>query len=263
MIQKLLLIFLVVFSASSSLLAQEDTLEVIDPKKSGRSELLINAVVQYQIPQASLSNKFKPFIGLGGGIMYKTRSEWYIGAEGVFMFNDNTKDANSVISDIISTNGTIIGSNGRVANIFISQRGMSLQFLKIGKLLWKKPVLNGNPSSGLMGSVGIGILQHQYRIIDRNGGAPQLSSEYAKGYDQLRNGFSANPFIGYVYFDQDKFINFILGLEYNIAWTQSRRDFDFILMKKDESRTTDQLLSLKLIWHIPIRKKLSRDYYYF
>ena len=261
MVRRLYIILFLLISSAFIALGQEDS--TASDRKPGRSELLINAIVQYQIPQSDLSDKYRSFIGLGGGLMYKTRNDWYIGMEGACMFNDKTKNANAVISDILSTNGTIIGSNGRVANIFISQRGMSLQFLKIGKLLWKKPVLNGNPSSGLMGSMGFGILQHQYRIIDRNGGAPQLSSTYTKGYDQLRNGFSANPFLGYVYFDKDKFINFILGLEYNIAWTQSRRDFDFLLMKKDDSKTTDQLLSLKLIWHIPIRKKLSRDYYYF
>ena len=256
-------ILLAIFFLSFSLQlvsAQADSLQV---KKVERSELLINAVIQWTTVQGDLQQKFKNFIGLGGGVMYKTKKDWYFGAEGVFMFNDQSKNSSQVVSDIMSSNGTIIGLNGRVAEIFISQRGMSLQFLKVGKLIWKKPILNGNPSSGLLALCGFGILQHQYRIIDRNGSAPQISNEYAKGYDQLRNGLSINPFLGYVYFDNDKFINFILGLEYNLAFTQSRRDFDFLLMKKDDSKTTDHLISLKLTWNIPIRKKLSRDYYYF
>lgn len=256
----IILTFLLCFPS----LAQQETDSVkATLKDPRRNEILINAVVKWSLVQGDLQAKFKNFVGFGGGFMFKTKSEWYIGAEGTFMFNDDVKNANAVIEDIVTSNGSIIGQNGRVANIFISQRGMDLQFLKIGKLLWKKPVLNGNPSSGIMGMVGFGILQHQYRIIDRNGTAPQLSDAYTKGYDQLRNGFAVNPFIGYVYFDRDKFINFILGVEYNLAWTQSRRSWDFLLMKKDDSQTTDQLISLKLIWNIPIRKKLSRDYYYF
>ncbi|MEQ8358525.1 MAG: hypothetical protein RH860_03490 [Cytophagales bacterium] len=259
------ILILTFFFQSTILLSQSDStqIETENSGKKGRSELLINAISQLQSPQGTLSEKFKNFIGLGGGLMFKTRNDWYFGAEGVFMFNDNTKNANAVVSDILSSNGTIIGANGRTANIFISQRGMSLQFLKVGKLLWKKPVLNGNSSSGILGMLGAGILQHQYRIIDRNGNAPQVSPEYAKGYDELRNGLSINPFLAYVYFDQDKFINFMFGIEYTLAFTESRRDYDFLLMRKDDSKTTDHLVSLKLIWHIPIRKKLSRDYYYF
>lgn len=241
-----------------SLIGQDST----EVQRKGQSEILINAIVQYNALQGELESKYKNFVGLGGGLMYKTRNDWYIGMEGEFLFRDNTKNQNDVIANI-SNNGKVLGENGRVSNIFITQRGMSLQFLKIGKLLWKRPVLNGNSSSGILTTVGIGILQHQFRIIDRSGKAPQLSKNYAKGYDQMRNGLSVNPFIGYVYYDNEKFINFILGVEYTLAWTESRRSFDFGLMKKDESVDLDRMLNLKLIWNIPIRKKLSRDYYYF
>ncbi len=262
---KSIIIVLVLFFQCAFIYAQSDStaVDTLAREKKGQAELLINAVVQLHSPQGDLGEKFKDFIGLGGGLMYKTRNDWYFGFDGVFMFNDKTKSANAVVADIIAGNGSIIGANGRNADIFISQRGMSLQFLKVGKLLWKKPMLNGNPSSGLLGMMGFGLLQHQYRIIDRNGSAPQLSPRYAKGYDELRNGLSLNPYLGYVYFDQDKFINFTLGVEYSLAFTESRRDFNFLMKKKDDSKTTDHLVSLKLTWFIPIRKKLSRDYYYF
>lgn len=259
------IIILILILQCAFLNAQSDSTSAdsIIIEKKGRAELLINAVVQLHNPRGALGEKYRNFVGLGGGLMYKTKRDWYFGAEGVFMFNDKTKNPDAVISDILSGNGTIIGANGRSASVFISQRGMSLQFLKVGKLLWKKPVLNGNSSSGILGMMGFGILQHQYRIIDRNSSAPQISPDYAKGYDELRNGMSLNPFLGYVYFDQDKFINFSLGIEYTLAFTESRRDFNFLMMKKDDSKTTDHLVSLKLVWFIPIRKKLSRDYYYF
>ncbi len=256
------LIIIFIFISAISTKAQVDSTSV-STTKEGRSEVLINGIVQWSTVQGDLQDKFKNFIGLGGGFLYKTKSEWYIGFDGAFMFNDKTKNAEAVISDILSSNGTIIGANGRATNIFISQRGMTLQFLKVGHLVWRKKVLNGNPSSGLLAMTGIGLLQHQYRIIDRDNSAPQLAGNYSKGYDQLRNGLSVNPFLGYVYYDNDKFINFILGIEYSLAFMESRRDFDFLLMKKDETKTTDHLVSLKLIWNIPIRKKMSRDYYYF
>jgi hypothetical protein len=253
---KLTLLILLFFTGSIN---AQDSVEVEDTR---RSEVLINAVLNYGIPQGDLSSKYKNFFGLGAGMMFKTKSDWYWGFEGQFLFSDNTKNGNSIISSI-SSNGIIIGENGRVANIFITQRGMSLQFLKLGRMLWNRPILNGNESSGVLGTVGFGVFQHQYRIIDRSGAAPQLSPIYSKGYDQLRNGFSLSPYLAYIYYDADKFINFSIGIEYTLAWTESRRDFDFALMKKDESKTLDQMLNLKLIWNIPIRKKLSRDFYYF
>lgn len=250
-------------SNSKSTVFNDSTKTEAEVEKKGRSEVIINAITSYQMPSGPLAQKFNPFYGLGAGFLYKTRSNWYIGVDGVWLFNDRTKNPEDVIDLIIASNGTLIGQDGQRGNPFISQRGLSLQFLKIGKLLVKAPVLSGNENSGIVGMLGFGLFQNQYRIIDRDNTLPQISKDYAKGYDELRNGFSVNPFLGYVYFDQNKFINFIFGIEYTGAWTKSRRDYNFGLMMKDETNYYDESFNIKLMWNIPIRKKLSRDYYYF
>ncbi len=244
--------------------AQEefDSLLKKQPEDPRMNEFLITAILEYNIPQQDYADKFYGHPGLGAGFYWKSKNDLYLGADLVFFFSDRIKQTD-ILSNITNSLGYVIGGDGEPANIEISQRGYNLTFLRVGKLLVHSGFWHGNIHSGLVGMIGGGLFQYKYRIVDNTGTVPGLSEEYKKGYDELTNGFCLTPMLGYFYFDKKKYLNFFLAVEYRIAWTQNRRDWNFNSMERDDSLRNDQAWTIKLGWFFPIRKKQSRDYYFF
>jgi hypothetical protein len=65
-----------------------------------------------------------------------------------------------------------------------------------------------------------------------------------------------------MYLDKNRRINFFVNLEFTQAFTQSRREFNFNEMRKDNTRRTDLLYGLKIGWIFPVYKKLPQEFYY-
>jgi hypothetical protein len=92
--------------------------------------------------------------------------------------------------------------------------------------------------------------------------APQITGDYAKGYDRLTAGFNLNQFIGYYFMSKSRVLNFYAGFEFYQAFTKSRRDYIFDLMQKDESNHFDLFYGIKVGWMIPIYNRAPDKYYY-
>lgn len=120
-----------------------------------------------------------------------------------------------------------------------------------------------NPNSGILFSIGGGILQHKIRIENDGNNAPQIINEYKLGYDKMRYGFCLTQFVGYVYFSKSQILNFYTGLEFYQAWTKSGRSWDFNLMGKDNNSYLDMLYSFKFGWIIPIYSKEPQKFYFY
>ncbi|PLX14029.1 MAG: hypothetical protein C0594_00545, partial [Marinilabiliales bacterium] len=118
-----------------------------------------------------------------------------------------------------------------------------------------------NPNSGILFNVGGGILQHKIHIEVEYNNTPQIQGDYVKGYDRLTNGFAMSEFIGYIYFSDNKILNFYGGFEFIQAFTQSRRSYDYFSMTRDTKKRTDLLYSIKIGWIIPLYKKIPQKYY--
>lgn len=244
--------------------AQEtmDSLDLKKPENPRLNEFLITGIVEFNWPQLDYAERFNPHPGIGLGFYWKSKNDIYLGADFTAYFADNIKET-GVISNLLTSSGYVIGGNGQAAEITISQRGYNLNFLKVGKLLLQSGLINGNIHSGIVGMIGFGLLQHKIRIVDQSGSVPGLTKDYLKGYDKLSNGFSLSPSIGYAYYDRKKYVNFLLSVEYRMAWTKNRRDWNHVDMEKDETLRMDNSWIFRLSWYFPIRKKRSKDYYYF
>ncbi|MFC1734322.1 hypothetical protein ACFL6I_28800, partial [candidate division KSB1 bacterium] len=143
---------------------------------------------------------------------------------------------------------------------YLQERGFYAS-VKLGYLI---PIFNSNPNSGLLVMSGVGLLQHKIRIQDSENNAPQISGDYKKGYDLLSNGLGINEFVGYLNLSKSRLLNFYIGFELNQAWTQNRRDYNFVLMGKDETNRFDLLYGIRIGWIFPIYgMQKGGEYYYY
>ncbi|MCF8298817.1 MAG: hypothetical protein K9J13_14810 [Saprospiraceae bacterium] len=230
----------------------------VSVKDSVISTAFFTAHYQYQIPGGDLSGSFLGSSGIGSSFMYKTNNNWLFGFDYNFFFRDTVKGSDTILKNISTSLGQVIDGNGIYAEINMYERGF-YSTAKIGKLF---PVFGPNDNSGICVIAGGGLLQHKIRIENTDNTAPQLSGDYKKGYDRLTNGFALSEFVGYMYMGNRKIVSFYAGFEFVQAWTQSRRDYDFVLMGKDDKKRFDTLSGFKFGWIIPLYKRKPQKYYY-
>ncbi len=226
-------------------------------RDSAISFFVIGGTFAYQIPGGDLSDRFGNDFNVGGTFQWKTNKNWIFGIDGNFIFGEDIKE-NTILDKISTSQGFIINEAGFYADVFLYERGFMFQG-KAGKIF---PVMGPNPNSGLMATLGVGLLQHKIRIEDKGNTAPQVSEEYKKGYDRLTNGLSLTEFIGYVNFGNHRLVNFQAGFEFTQAFTKSRRNYNFDTMMRDDKSRIDLLMGIRLAWIIPLYKQAPRAYYY-
>ncbi len=220
---------------------------------------LFHAYYVYQVPGNDLALRFGNNSMIGGGFLYKFKSNLVTGVEGGFIFSENVKDKSSYLDLIATSDGFVISEGGTFAGVFLHQRGFNFN-ARIGGII---PCIGPNPNSGILLMAGGGILQHKIRFEVPDNNVPQLNSEYRKGYDRLTNGPSISQFIGYVHFGSEKTINFHIGLEFTQAWTQSRRPWDFDRFQADTQKRFDSLWGIRAGWILPLYKRTTKEFYYF
>lgn len=243
----LLLIMLVISPAFSQ----------VNIKDSAIFTPLIYATYSYMFPGGDLAERFGGTSSIGGGIIFKTRSNWLLGAEGNFMFGGTVKGQDSLLTGISTPEGFIIDANGYYADVLFYERGYNI-FGKIGKVI---PILSPNPNCGITVLVGGGFLQNKIRIHNPGNTAPQIYGDYRKGYDRLNNGFAVTGSIGYMYLGNTRLLNFYAGFEFTQAWTKSKRDRDFDTGKQDTKKYSSQWYGIKVCWMIPLYKRTPREFY--
>jgi hypothetical protein len=215
------------------------------------------ATYAYQFPSGDLAKRFGPNSSVGGGFMFKTRSNWLFAAEGNYLFGNNVKNGDSLLKNIATPDGFVINADGFYAEIGFAETGFNV-IGKVGKLF---PVLSPNPNSGPSILIGGGYIQDKIRIHDNDNTARQLQGDYKKGYDRLNNGWLVTGTIGYLFLSDSRLINFFVGFEFTQSWTKYRRDVNFDTGIHDNSSLTSQFYGAKVKWVIPLYKRKPKDYY--
>jgi hypothetical protein len=205
------------------------------------------------------SKRFGPNSEVGGGFMLKTKNNWLIFIESTYIFGGKIREKN-VFGEIISANNSIIGQDGLDADVRIFQRGGKLPLIKIGKIIPFK-IGNASKNSGFFACMGWGILHHKIKIEDVTNTAPQVTGDYAKGYDRLTNGTMLVENIGYLYLDRKRYVNVFAMLEFTQGFTKNRRIIDFATGIQDTKQRLDLLYGFKFGIGFPIYKKLPDEYY--
>ena len=191
--------------------------------------------------------------------MYKTKNNLLLSFDANFIFGDQVNNSDSILWMVLTNAGYIIDGNGTFAQYNMSERGYSIDF-NIGKIF---NVVSSSPNSGILLQGGIGYLAHRMSIEVQNESAPQITGDYAKGYDRLTGGFSLNQFIGYFYMGRSRILNFYAGFQFYQAFTKSQRDYIFDKMGRDDNHYTDFFYGIKVGWMIPVYNRAPEAYYYY
>ncbi len=211
-----------------------------------------------QFPGGDLADRFGMNSSVGGGMLFKTASNWMFGFDANYIFGKNIENKDELLSNIKTSYDFIIDNSGLPAEINFHERGFSV-FGRFGKLF---PVLSPNPNSGVFVMAGLGFLQHKIHIESLDNMTAAVAGDYRKGYDKLCSGLAVNQMVGYLYMGNSRVVNFYAGFEFTQAWTKSRREYDFTEMKKDVENRFDLLNGFKVGWVISIYKREAREYYF-
>ncbi len=212
----------------------------------------------YQFPGGDIAEQYGNNSTIGAGMMYKSRKNILFSLDVNFLFGSDIKNSDSILRFVLTDTGYIIDGNGVYALYSMYERGYSINF-RAGKVF---NLLAANPNSGIFFMGGIGYLAHRLNIDVQHETAPQITGDYAKGYDRLTAGFNLNEFIGYYFMSKSRVLNFYAGFEFYQAFTKSQRDYIFDLMQKDESNHIDLFYGIKIGWMIPIYDRAPDKYYY-
>jgi hypothetical protein len=228
--------------------------------KSASSIPMFYGFYGYQWPGGDLDEQFGSNSVIGPGFMLKTKSNLVFGAEYNFHFGNNVKNGMEILKNILNSDGNVISSDGTPSLVASFERGNSFG-VKFGKLF---PVSSKDRNSGVFFTVGTGYMIHKIRIEVENQSAPQLKGDYKRGYDRLSGGIMLNQTIGFMYFGDNKLLNFTLSVDFFEAWVKPYRDYYFDLMAPPpEERQFDFLIGPKIAWMIPLRARNADKYYYY
>jgi len=212
----------------------------------------------YQFPGGDIAKQYGNNSTIGGGMMYKSKKNVLLSFDVNFLFGSDIKNSDSILKMVLTDNGFIIDGNGVYTLYSMYERGYSINF-RMGKVF---NLLAANPNSGIFFMGGIGYLAHRLNIDVQHETAPQITGDYAKGYDRLTTGFNLNEFIGYYFMSKSRVLNFYAGFEFYQAFTKSRRDYIFDLMQKDDVNHFDLFYGIKIGWMIPMYDRAPDKYYY-
>lgn len=242
------------FSLIISNLSEAQSIKV---KDSAVNVSMIHVQGSYLIPAKDMSTRFGNCMSIGGGFLQKTKRNILWGAEINFISGNDIKEK-YIFDSLKTVRGQYITNEGRYGDVRNFERGFSA-YAQVGKIF---PVFGSNKNSGIMLLYGVGFLQHKIHIEVLEENVPALYSEYRKGYDRLTNGLAIQEFIGYFYLNNRLRFNAYAGIEFNQAFTQNRRDWDFYAQRKlDESRK-DYLNGFKVGIVLPLYQRKPKEFYY-
>ncbi len=253
-----ILILTILFLCNYSF-SQENKTEGVVYEKA----IIITPIVQVNIPGASLAEKSGVLYGFGMGVDYKFGKNFYLGAEGEFLFSPKSKETEH-INNTLTGSGLVITNEdgiGILDDVNLSTRGAIVK-ATVGKSFYFR---KEKPSSGILVKFGVGYLQHKILIDVNKRITPQLSGDYAKGYDRLNRGILLSQYIGLIKLEKGKFVNLALGFEISEAFSQNVRPHDFYLNQKISGTKIDLMFGVKFTWMIPVYlgESSTNDYYYY
>ncbi|MCC6599479.1 MAG: hypothetical protein IT223_02275 [Crocinitomicaceae bacterium] len=211
-----------------------------------------------QFPGGDMADRFGINGSIGLGFHIKTRTNWWYGVQGIYLFGKKVTEP-ELLSNLYTSNGEILDNQGQVAVMYIQERGFAVT-LEGGHLF---DFIGPNPNSGLLLTAGVGILQHKIRIEHQLNEINALSGDYLKGYDRLTNGLALRQVIGYAHMSNNRLINFFIGVEAYEGITKNRRDLNFDTRISDDKKRLDILLGIRAGWVLHLYRRAPNDAYFY
>jgi len=206
----------------------------------------------YNIVLADLKKEYKNNLAIGADLGVKMKNNWSIDFGFKYYFSGYAKDAliDSTFKHLV-VDGFFIDSRGMATtDIGFEFRGVSFH-LQGGKII---PVSQRFRNSGIWLKCGIGVTQHFMNIKTPQEEIRSLSGEYKKGYDKLTLGFSLYQFVGYAHMTKRNLFCLYGGVEFFENFAKRQRDYDYSLMRKDDTKRFEAMVGFKIGWIIPLYK---------
>ncbi|MFZ4785418.1 MAG: hypothetical protein ACOYLH_08055 [Flavobacteriales bacterium] len=211
----------------------------------------------YHSPGGDMADRFGNNGGLGLGFHIKSKTNWYYGIQGTYIFGKRVSEP-GLLSNLATDAGEILDNQGQIAKVYIQERGYTVT-ANFGRIFSQ---LGPNPNSGLLVMGGIGFMQHKIRIEHQENEIRFLEDDYLKGYDRLTNGLTAYEFLGYYLMSNNKLVNFIVGVEAYQGFTQGRRDLNFDTGITDNAKRRDNLFGVRIGWTLHLYQRTPDQFYY-
>ncbi|MDR1459340.1 MAG: hypothetical protein LBI60_03925 [Bacteroidales bacterium] len=223
--------------------------------------VMLNPNFTYNIVMADLSKDYGNNLAIGMDIGLKTKSNWSI--DFGFKYHFGGKVRQHLVDSAfkyLTVDGYFISSNGvATTEIEVEFRGVSFH-LQAGKII---PVTKRYRNSGIWIKAGIGVTQHQMHIKNPEEKVPHLAKDYKKGYDKLTIGFSLYQFIGYAHINRRNLFCMYGGVEFMENFAKRQREYDYSMMKKDNSKRFESMVGFKIGWIIPLYKHNPNTIFYY
>ena len=192
------------------------------------------------ISAGDLNDRFGNSAIAGGGLQFKTQSNWLFGADYGFLFGGRVYE--DVLEEVNTSRGAPINRSGNLEDIDLQQRGHT-GLIRAGRIF---PVIGPNENSGLYFQLGYGLITHRINIhYSGQRRVPQIDDPYNQGYDRLTYGHAFSQSFGYFHFSNNNSFNFFLGFDFIQGLTRNQRDFNFDEMRQDDDLRTDLLFGLR------------------
>lgn len=220
----------------------------------------------YNIVMADLKKEFKNNLAIGADVGVKLKSNWSIDFGFKYYFGGEAHQhvIDSSFKNIVVDGFFITSSGTATTDITFEFRGVSFH-LQAGKII---PVTKRYRNSGIWLKAGLGVTQHFMNIKNLENAIPHLMSgkngpEYKKGYDRLTIGFSLYQFIGYAHFNKRNLFCAYAGVEFFENFAKRQREYDYSLMRKDDSKLFEVMIGFKIGWIIPLYKHDPNAVFYY
>ena len=222
------------------------------------------------MPNGSMSDLYKsPYIDFGLEWNYKYQNNWMLAFDADLWFggsSDNLQQREVRMGNVYTHGGYAMSWGGYDGVVTAYNRGIAAR-PGVAKII---TVLPKNPNSGILVKLSGGwFMQKTVFTQDFNQTpVPQLSGNYAKLYDHLRNGAILTESIGFVYMSNySSYINVKLTFDLSQCWSWSSRPYTIDnlmgLSGKDHNTYFDLLYGFRLTWMFPFTGKTTYDYYYY
>jgi hypothetical protein len=210
----------------------------------------------HHIPVADLAKRFGKSGSLGLALDIKDKKSHYWGVQVQYHFGNRVTEP-GLIQNLYTNNGEILDNQGQPSIVYIQQRGWTA-CVEGGHLF---NTLGPNLNSGLLATIGLGMMTHKIRIEHQSHEINALNGEYLKGYDRLTAGIMGRAFLGYFYMSNNKLVKIVAGFEWIQGQTKSFRGYNYDTQMMDNDRRSDGYFGLKLGWVLHLYQRAPDKFY--
>ncbi len=254
-ILKIIGISFIILLCSSPLFAQKGLFG--EEKLAARSGFLLGANGTFDIAAGDMAKRFGNSYRIGASMEYKSKKNYIFGVKFDFMNGDKIKEQ-GMFQGIADASGNFYSQSGQKISVNKYERGY-MAGISAGYIFNTDKKIKDN---GIMILTGLGFMQHKILISDRSESITALAGDYKKGYDRLSNGIYLEQYLGYIYLSNNALVNFHIGLNVAVGFTQGRRDFLYDVQKPGNESRTDVLFGVRGGWYLPMFKRKSEEFFF-